>query len=289
MNRLSKPSTKSLFARATTLLAVALPALLAGCVTNQATGRYQLDVYSKAAEVQLGEEVALQLKDQLGEPIADTTIRNYVSTIGNRVAVHVEEFYQDIPWEFNVINDSTINAFALPGGKIYIHRGLLEILDNEAQLAGILAHEVAHVTAEHHDRMAGRSMAIAIGTSVAQILTQNSESDLIRMGVPVFVTGSGLLNLRYSRAQEFEADDLGLRYMVRAGYQPTTLAEVMQKLDDITSGQRPSEWFSTHPSPPNRIAAIEAAIAERYPDAPTNSSLRRNAAQYKQSILDRLQ
>lgn len=268
-----------------------LAALLSGfcmqaCVVNEATGKRQLDIYSKAAEVQLGEQVATEIEASIGPVVTDPGISGYVTDVGNRVAAHVEPYYQDIPWEFNVVDDATINAFALPGGKIYIHRGLLEILDNEAQLAGILAHEIAHVTAEHHDRMAGRGIAIALGTSIVQILQQNTENELVQLGVPVFVTSSGLLNLKYSRDQEYESDELGLRYMIRAGYQPTVLAEVMRKLDEISAGQRPSEWFSTHPHPPNRVNAIMESIQRDYPDAADDPQLRLNQDAYKRNILD---
>ena len=261
---------------------------LTGCKTNQATGRYQLDIYSKAAEVQLGEEVASQIEASMGPLTSDRALADYVTDIGNRVADEAEPFYQDIPWEFNVVDDPTVNAFALPGGKLYIHRGLLEIMDNEAQLAGVLAHEVGHVTAEHHDRMAGRSIAIALGVTLAQVLAENTENELVEMGVPVFVTGTGLLNLKYSRDQEYESDDLGVRYMAKAGYDPRELAEVMRRIDQASSGQRPSEWLSTHPNPPNRVDAILRYVDDTYPDLAGMNAVETNAAAYRRNVLDRI-
>jgi len=157
------------------LTLVLVASSLIACSTNQATGRSQLNVLSRDEEINIGEEAAPQFLEEGGGPIPDQQIQQYVSNIGQRLAALSER--PDLPWEFHTLDSEIINAFALPGGKVFISRGLLSKMNNEAQLAGVLGHEVGHVTAKHiNDRMAAQ-MGVNFAVIAAGAAASFSEED----------------------------------------------------------------------------------------------------------------
>ncbi|MCB9847661.1 MAG: M48 family metalloprotease [Phycisphaeraceae bacterium] len=248
-------------------IAASLLAPLAGCVTNAATGRRQFNSLSRAEEIQLGTEAAPQLAAEYGGPMGNASLQAYVRRVGMSMVPGVEGDYASLPWEFTLLDSDVINAFALPGGKVFITRGLAEKLDDEAELAGVLGHEIGHVTAEHADKRITSQMivaGIAIGVSVA---TQDEDSEFLRVGVPalVGVGGQGFL-LKFGRDEELQADGLGMRYMSRAGYDPSGQLDVMRVLAAASQGPRQPEWASTHPHPESRIKAIQQKLNNRYKD-----------------------
>ena len=245
-------------------LLVVLMLLVAGCVTNKETGKSQWIVLEEDKEIELGKEAAPKFLEEYGGDIPSAPIREYVTDIGNRLAQSSAR--PELPWEFHVVDSSVINAFALPGGKVFISRALLEKMDNEAQLAGVLGHEVAHVNAKHvNDRMGQQVLVsgVLIGLGVA---AQTSDEDWLKvLGVGAGVGGTVYL-LSYNRDQEHESDRYGVKYMVKNGYNPMGQVQVMQILADARGGggSGQPEFLSTHPYPKSRIAELKKLIKDKY-------------------------
>jgi predicted Zn-dependent protease len=275
---------------ATVLPPIALLAALAvaGCVTNPATGRSQLNFLSQEEEIRIGEQAMQEALPAYGGEIGNSAIKAYISEVGQRIAAEVEPAYADLPWQFAAINTEQVNAFALPGGKVFISKGLLREMDSEAQLAAVLAHEVAHVTAEHHDLAMQRQLAIA-GLAVAgNVAAQQMDDQRVTVATQALVTGAGLFALRYNRAQEHESDRLGLRYMTRAGYNPKGMLEVMKTLDSLAGDTRQPEWTSTHPDPGNRADTIARLIDDEYATAADSPDDTVGRSRYQEEVLDNL-
>jgi predicted Zn-dependent protease len=168
------------------------------------------------------------------------------------------------------------NAMALPGGYIYITRGMLNLLETEDQLAAVLAHETAHVTARHSAAL--MSQQIGIDMLLSAVTTESTAS-----AVQVARIGSQIIGLKYSRDYEKQADEIGMEYLVKAGYSPYAMVDVMRKLNE-QSGSRPIEFLSTHPNPDNRLELLRDKIArENYP-----AIKRTPADEYKKNVLDRM-
>jgi predicted Zn-dependent protease len=269
-----------------TLLALAGAAILAyGCAKNAATGRTQFNVMSRSEEIQMGAQAAPEMIQAYGGEVPDQVLRDYVTRIGLKVAAGVEKQYKDIPWKFTLLNSDVINAFALPGGQVFMSRALMERMTNEAQLAGVLGHECGHVTAEHIDQRIGRDTALQIGASVGGAL---GGADYGQMISTVVSQGGGLFSLKFGRGEESEADALGMRYMARAGYNPKGQLKVMEILKEASkgSGGQP-EWLSTHPAPETRIKEIKAALKDKYAKTQDNPAYVLDEASFA-PMLDRL-
>ncbi|MBL0926951.1 MAG: M48 family metallopeptidase [Phycisphaerales bacterium] len=235
---------------------------LSGCKTNAATGRSILSTMSLQEQVSLGEQARPQMLQEFGGEVPSPELRAYVEDVGRRMLPHIEGEYRDLPWTFTLLNSPVINAFALPGGKVFMSRGLAEKLTNEAQLAGVLGHEIGHVTAEHTNerfsqatvaQVAGGLIGAAAGAAGSQAVTEAA-------GLVVNVGGQ-LVLLKYSRGQEIEADYLGMRYMSRAGWNPLGQQQVMEILARESQGPRQPEMFATHPDPASRVDIIRKRLA----------------------------
>ncbi|TVQ80299.1 MAG: hypothetical protein EA380_03425 [Phycisphaeraceae bacterium] len=262
------------------ILGVALAAVLGvgvtGCSTNPATGRSQLNLLSRAHEISIGSEAQPQLVAEYGGEVRDPQLRAYVTRVGMSMVEYTEGDFRDLPWEFTLLDSDVINAFALPGGKVFVSRGLVQKMTNEAQLAAVLGHEIGHVTARHANDRISRQLILTGVVVGATVAAGQSDSDLVRVGVPVLVgtTGTGF-SLSFDRNQELESDRLGMRYMTRAGYDPRGMLQLMEILRDASGERSQPEWLSTHPLPETRIRAIEQRLASgsysRMIDAPTHS------------------
>jgi predicted Zn-dependent protease len=231
--------------------------MLAGaCATNPVTGRREFTLMSEAQEIALGRESDAQIKAEMGV-YDDPELQQYVSRIGLELAKLSER--PDLPWQFVVVDQPAINAFALPGGFIYLTRGILPFLQDEAELAGVLGHEIGHVTARHSVRQYSRSLG---GT-------------LLLGGLGVFVPAArpfgqisqqalGLLFLRYGREDEVQADELGARYEATAGWDPAGVPGMLSTLGrlDEAAGDRKGvpNWLSTHPEPLQRVAEVQPIV-----------------------------
>jgi predicted Zn-dependent protease len=243
---------------ATRLNAAVLASVLVfcqGCSVNPATGERQLTLVSENAEIQMGREADPQIVATMGL-VSDQGLQNYVNQIGQRMAALSER--PDLPWSFKVVDDPIVNAFALPGGFIYLSRGILAHFTSEAQMASVLGHEIGHVTARHSVEQMSRAQLAQVGLIAGTILAPDLQNVFGAAGGAL-----GLLFLKFGRDDERQSDDLGLRYMVRAGYDPRPMPDVFAMLSRVTAaagGGGTPEWLSTHPDPENREERITAAI-----------------------------
>jgi predicted Zn-dependent protease len=265
------------------LLFVALFVLAAGCKYNPATGRKQLLLISSEDAIALGAESKPALIQEYGGEVESSQLRSYVSLVGHSLAGLTEAEYPQLPWEFTVLDSDEINAFALPGGKVFATKGLLTRLDSEAQLAGVLGHEVGHVTAQHVNERISQSIVVAGITIGAVAAAGQSDDDWVRVGVPLIVgaAGTGYL-LSYNRNQEQEADEQGVKYMSAAGYDPYGMLAVLQVLaDEAGTGSRPPEFLSTHPHPETRMKTVRALLDGPYAHTQRNRDFRKYKHRYE--------
>lgn len=237
--------------------------LLAGCTVNPATGRRQFDLLSRDKEIALGAEAMAELIDQFGGEVTSTALREYVTRIGRRMAALTEADNPSLPWQFTVLNSEVINAFALPGGKVFISRGLVELMAKKAQLAATLGHEIGHVTAQHIDERLSRAMGAQF---FAEILGAAVGDEGVGAAVPYIVgAGSQAYLLSFGRSQEREADRLGIRYMTAAGYDPGGMIGLLSILVEASEGaSSPPEFLSTHPNPKSRQRDAADLISRDY-------------------------
>lgn len=264
---------------------VALFALLplAGCTTNEATGRNQFLPMSWEEELEIGAQAAPEFVEQSGGQLPDQSVVNYVSELGARLAAQSE--MPDIPWEFYVLDSQVINAFALPGGKVFMSRGLIEKMDNEAQLAGVLGHEIGHVTARHGNERMGKALlaqGLILAVGIGGAVSDNEWMQVLGVGT---AAGGQLFLLKYSRSNELEADALGVRYMSKLGYNPVGQVQVMEILREASGGSAQPEWLSTHPASDTRIEALEAIITKEYPRYDDPSFYKMGFDTFKQNVL----
>jgi predicted Zn-dependent protease len=243
----------SLRARGAALgLAAALLAVW-GCSTNPATGRPQLALISEQQEAQLGRDYDQQIQRLLGV-YPDPKLQEYVDRIGQKLAAGSER--PDLAWTFRVVDDPVVNAFALPGGHVYVTRGLMAHLTSEAQLAAVVGHEIGHVTARHSVTQMSKARIARIGLIAGSLLSPALAG--------VAAHGLEALFLKYSRDDERQADDLGLRYMYAQGYDPREMPRVFEVLQRVSQGQaeeRIPAWRSTHPSEEERIRTTGREVA----------------------------
>jgi predicted Zn-dependent protease len=260
------------------LLILTLTAV-SGCVTNPVTGKEQFMLVSPTQDVEIGKKYAPEIEKELGGRIESDVITQYVNSIGQKVARVSHD--KDLRFTYVAVNDDSMNALALPGGYIFITRGMLEKLENESQLAGILAHETLHVTARHS--AAAMSQQIGMGILMTAAMSQTSSGAAARAANLT----TQLIGLKYSRENEKEADRYGMDYMVKAGYSPNGMVETMQILAKESS-QRPVEFFSTHPNPENRVGLLKRHIGKRGYDY-NYQGLKVGSKQYKENMLDILE
>ena len=249
---------------------MALPLAACSRVVNPATGESQYTTLSPDEERQIGAQQHPQILHEFGGAYDDAALQAYVEAVGGRLGA-VSDLPED-DFTFTILNSEVVNAFALPGGYVYVSRGLLALVENEAELAGVLGHEIGHVTARHaaqrQTQATGAGILATLGTIGAAILGGQVAGELAQQvagaGAQAYVAG-------YSRDQELEADTLGIRYMARAGYDPQAMASFLRKLDGQSELQRrlqgeagdPGQsWFATHPRTLDRVQrAIEEAGA----------------------------
>lgn len=237
---------------------IATSLVAGGCSTNVATGQRQLSLISESQEIQMGQQAAQGVAQQMGL-YDNAELQSYVNTVGKELAARSER--PDLPWEFRVVDDPTVNAFALPGGYIFLTRGILAHFNNEAEMASVIGHEIGHVTARHSVEQMSKAQLGNLGLGLAMILGGPQVAqygDLAQMGMQ-------MLFLKFGRDDERQADDLGLRYMVRGGWDPNHMPPVFGTISQISrleGAGRVPEWASTHPDPENRAQRLQEQIAE---------------------------
>lgn len=259
--------------RQSLLLAALAAGLAAGgaCVRNPATGQRQLSLISENQEISMGREYDPQVAATMGL-YADSGLQRYIQQLGGRLAATSER--PSLPWTFRVVDDPVVNAFALPGGFIYVTRGILVHLESEAELAAVVGHEIGHVTARHTAAQISRQQLAQIGLAVGSIVSPEVQrfSGLASQAL-------GVLFLKYGRDDERQADDLGLRYMRRGGFDPREMPDMFTMLERVSAaqgGRSTPEWLATHPNPENRRARIQQMIAALPRDS-VGGAVRRDA------------
>jgi len=247
------------------LLAAAALVLHQGCAVNPATGGANMVVSSRAGEIEQGREMHEEMVAK-GAAYDDPELQAYVDRIGQRLAKHSD--IPDLEWTFTVIDAPDLNAFALPGGFIYVNRGLLAYLDNEVQLAGVIGHEIAHVTARHHARRKSAGMTSKVLATTAYIFTGSRD-----VYAASSMYGAEIMS-GFGRDMELEADGFGAEYMYRSGYEPEALLDVIgvlknhqlfQRVKAKSSGQPVGTYhgvYATHPRNDKRLQTVIQAAAE---------------------------
>jgi predicted Zn-dependent protease len=228
---------------------------------NPVTGEEQHIAMAPQQEIALGLQAAPEMIRQYGGLHPDQQAQALVDRVGQRIVQQSDAGGTGWQFDFHLLADpQTVNAFALPGGQVFVTAALLSRFETEGQLAGVLGHEVGHVVARHSaQRMAKQQLTQGItGAVLVAAGGGGGEAQLAQM------IGQ-MVNMSYGREDELQSDYLGVRFMSQAGYDPRALIGVMRILDEAAGGQAPPEFLSTHPSAPNRVATIEAAIAEVYP------------------------
>lgn len=249
------------FATVTVLL---VAAVLTSCAVNPVTGRNEVSLVSEAQERAIGaQQYGPSQQSQGGKFVVDETLTDYVSTVGQRIAAVSD---RPLDYEFVVLNNSVPNAWALPGGKIAINRGLLMELDNEAELAAVLGHEVVHAAARHGAQAVTRGTLLQGALVVGAIATRDNDyADYI---VGASQLGAQLISQRYGREAELEADNYGIQYMVRAGYDPRAAVSLQETFVRLSEGNNPG-WleglFASHPPSAERVANNRALVDELMP------------------------
>jgi predicted Zn-dependent protease len=237
---------------------VVVALLVAACATNPATGKRQINLMSEAQEISAGQEADAQVRMEMGI-YNDPRLQEYVSNVGMKLAKLSER--PNLPWHYTVVDTPAINAFALPGGYIYITRGILPFLNDEAQLAGVLGHETGHVTARHAAQQYTRAVGGTIGLVALGIFVPATQP----LG-GIAQQGLGVLFLKYGRGDELQADQLGARYAARGNWDPAGVPEMLQTLGrlDEASGQSKGvpNWLETHPEPLTRVKEIQPTVQE---------------------------
>ncbi len=214
------------------------------------------NMFSKQQDVQLGQEAAAQVRAK-AVVVPNQFLQDYVNRIGQRLAAAPEARSSGFPFSFTVIADPSINAFALPGGPMFIHTGLLKAVDNEGELAGVMGHEMSHVILRHGTNQASKANLIQIPAMLAGAVGGHSMlGQLAQAGVGL---GANSVLLKFSRTDETEADAMGSHLMSEAGYNPLEMAHFFEKLS-ASGGARGPQFLSDHPNPGNREQAIEAEI-----------------------------
>lgn len=262
---------------------------LSGCSTNVATGKSQFGALSREEEIQMGGEAKPEMVKEYGGEIANPEIKTYVTEIGMQLAGQTEGDNPSLPWTFTVLNSDVVNAFALPGGQVFISKGLLRRMTNEAQLAGVLGHEVGHVTARHiNDRIVAEQTASIGGAVLSTVLSEGLGAGLGGLTPKVVTLGGQTVVLSYGRDQELEADSLGMRYMTKLYYNPLGQLQVMEILEGELKGDPNPEWLSTHPYPKTRIERIEKLIATTYKQTQDNPQYVLKAEEFNARCLSKL-
>ena len=235
-----------------------LAATLMACATNPATGKKEFSLMSEAQEVQLGQEMDPQIRQEMGV-YNDAELQRYVSNIGMRLAKASER--PNLPWHFTVVDEPAVNAFALPGGYIYVTRGILAFLNDEEQLAGVLGHEIGHVTARHSAQQYTQATSAGLGLTLLSIFVPEA-----RPLQGLAETAMGVLFLKHGRDDELQADRLGADYTAKTGWDPRGVAgmlRTLQRLDQASGSNRGvPNFLATHPAPGDRVERVLAYVQQ---------------------------
>ncbi|HSM29559.1 MAG TPA: M48 family metalloprotease, partial [Woeseiaceae bacterium] len=271
------------------LLVAITAAFAVACSVNPVTGEREFRIYGADWEQQVGGQMYAPLKQsQGGDFTLDPELTRYVQGVGNRLAEQAQR-KDAFDFEFSVLNDSTPNAWALPGGKIVVNRGLLTELDSEAELAAVLAHEIVHADAGHGARQQSTGMLAQIGAVASMVVlsskVENESARQIAMLVPT--VGAQLIMQRYGRDAERESDEYGMRYMAEAGYDPQGAVQLQETFVELSKDRR-DDWlsglFASHPPSRERVENNRETAAE----LPAGGDMGRERYQQKIAYIERV-
>lgn len=251
-------------------LVIAAFSLLSYCGSkayNPFTDEEQYVAISKEQEIALGLQAAPEMAQQYGGVDPDSNAQALLDEVGQRIIQANDLQDSEYPFEFTLLDDEqTVNAFALPGGQVFITAALFDQLQTEGQLAGVIAHELVHAIARHSAQQMANAQLTQGLTGAAVIAAYDPNDPSTQQTAQVAALIGQVVNMKFGRDDELESDKLGVRYMAEAGYDPRSMLDVMQILAEASEGQRPPEFFSTHPNPDNRLENIREAIDEIYPN-----------------------
>ena len=234
---------------------LALAFFVVSCATNPATGGKMLSLVSESQEIRMGQQFSREVESSM-PLVDDAELQAYVEGVGLALAAVSER--PDLPWSFRVVDDPVANAFALPGGPVYVTRGILALFSSEAEMAAVLGHEIGHITARHSVEQISRAQLAGIGLAVGSMLSRDIArySGLASQGLQV-------LFLSFGRDDEHESDMLGVRYAGRVDYdvrESVTMHVKLDRIGDLSNGGGIPSWLSTHPSSEDRIERLHALV-----------------------------
>ena len=249
--------------------AVVCVVMLAGaCATNPVTGKREFALMSEAQEISIGQEADVQIRQEMGV-YESPALQAYVEDLGHRLAAVSHR--PDLPWQFTIVDSPAVNAFALPGGYIYLTRGIMAYLGDESELAGVLGHEIGHVTARHAVQAYSRATGAQLGLVLGQIFVPPMRGN--PYGLPGLTdaagSGLGLLFLKFGRDDEMQADRLGAEYAADGGWHPEGVADMLSTLGRISEAsdrRGVPNWLSTHPEPESRVTEVTPTVHELLSD-----------------------
>lgn len=246
------------------LIAVTVAAIIA-CSTNPVTGERELSLVSRSQELAIGAQAHEQTIRQFGVYGEKPEINRLVNRVGQRIAAVSD--MPELDWTFTVLDSPMINAMALPGGYVYITRGMLERINTEDELAGVLAHEIAHVTARHTAQRISQAQLAQLGLLAGAI----AAPEIAQQYGDLAQLGASLLFQRYSRQQETQSDLVGTAYMAEAGYNPIGAREMLKTLDRLRDQEASAidQYFQSHPDPAKRVGDVQTKIDELESASPT--------------------
>ncbi len=233
------------------------------CAVNPVTGKRELMLISEDQEIALGMQSDPQIVQTYGA-YNDPKIAEYVTDLGKHMAVISHR--SNLDYHFRVLDSPVINAFAVPGGFVYITRGILAYLNNEAELAGVMGHEIGHITARHSAKQISRQQIAQVGLGVGVVLSQD-----FAQFAGLAQTSLGLMFLRFGRDAERQSDRLGVEYSTKVGYDAREMANFFETLDRMSAGQERGGlpgWFSTHPDPAERVQNVRKMAVEQQKKIP---------------------
>jgi predicted Zn-dependent protease len=229
---------------------------------NPVTGEEQHIAITPEQEIAMGLQAAPEMAAQHGGLHPDQEAQALVDRVGQRLVQSSKAGQTDWQFDFHLLADPrTVNAFALPGGQIFVTAALFNRFETEGQLAGVLGHEIGHVVARHSAQRIAKQQ-LTQGLTGAVLVASGGGGSEAQLAAMV----GQMINMKYGREDELQSDNLGVLFMSEAGYDPRALIAVMGILDEAAGGQAPPEWMSTHPSHGNRVATIQAAIDKVYPN-----------------------
>lgn len=245
---------------ALSLMATSSLGCLCGCRSTPVTGRRQLMLIPEGKELTLGIQAYEESLSQAA-PSSNQRLVDMVNRVGQRIAAVSNR--DDFQWQFTLIGDATQNAFCLPGGKVAIHEGILDVCQNEGGLAVVMSHEIAHALARHGGERMSHNLAVDGARGIVDKIAGHYVPDKKALLMQAYGVGSryGVL-LPYSRRQESEADHIGLMLMARAGYDPGAAPPFWNRFGDLKAEGQPSEFMSTHPSDDRRAADLRALMGD---------------------------